>query len=58
MRAFALGRSRACAADTLRPLSPFFAGPLFKARGEEPLRFTVATSRLYNVDVKLHARAR
>lgn len=33
MRASALGRSRACTVDTLRPLSPFFISPLFKARG-------------------------
>lgn len=33
MRAFALGRSRACTVDTLRPLSPFFISSLFKARG-------------------------
>lgn len=33
-------------------LHKFFLKP-----GEETLRFTVATSRLYNVDVKVHARA-
>lgn len=47
--------SRAYSADTAGRLEPFMT-PLFVQWGKEMLMFTLTTSRLYSVNVKLHRR--
>lgn len=48
--------TRAHAVDTAGQLEPFMSARFFLQWGKEMLMFTLTTSRLYNVNVKLHRR--
>lgn len=48
--------SRAHAVDSAGQLEPFMSARFFLTWGKEMLMFTLTTSRLYNVNVKLHRR--